>query len=84
VAVQIVHRIVFFANPGGFVGVAGQHHLLCAVAQFNCESAHFGKISIDLFGQHVLGVAPAGDLGDVQGQRAHPVDVGHHLDGAHD
>ena len=29
-------------------------------------------------------MTPAGDLGDVQGQRPHPVDVGDHLDGAHD
>ena len=31
-----------------------------------------------------MGMAPASDLGDVQRQRAHPVDVGHHLDRAHD
>ena len=82
--VQIVHRVVFFADPGGLLRVARQHHLLRAVTQFDCDSAHFGEIAVDLFGQHVLGMAPAGDLGDVQGQRAHPVDVGHHLDGAHD
>ena len=29
-------------------------------------------------------MTPARNLGDVQGQRAHPVDVGDHLDGAHD
>ena len=84
VPVQIVHRVVFFADPGGFLRVAGQHHLLCAVTQFDCDSAHFGEISVDFFGQCVLGMASAGDLGDVQGQCAHPVDIGHHLDGAHD
>ena len=32
----------------------------------------------------MLWVTPAGDLGDVQGERAHPVDVGDHLDCADD
>ena len=29
--VQIVHRVVFFADPGGLVRVAGQHNLLGVV-----------------------------------------------------
>ncbi len=55
-----------------------------AVTQIHCDSAHFGEVAVDLFGQRVLRMAPAGDLGDVQGQRAHPVDVGDHLDCADD
>ena len=84
VAVQVVHRVVFFADPGGLLRIAGDQHLLRAVAQFDCDAAHFGEVAVDLFGQRVLRMAAAGDLGDVQRQRAHPVDVGDDLDRADD
>lgn len=81
--VQVVHRVVFFADLGGLFRVVRQHDLLGTVAQFDCNSSHFGKITVDLFGQRVLWMPTAGDLGDMQRQRPHPVDVSHHLDGAH-
>ena len=81
---QVVHRVVFFADPGGLLGVAGEQHLLRAVAQFDCHPAHFGEVAVDLFGQRVLRMATPGDLGDVQRQCAHPVDVGDDLDRADD
>jgi len=84
VAVQVVHGVVFFGDLGGFLRVARQHHLLRAVTQFDCDSAHFGEIPVDLLGQRMLRMPSAGDLGDVQGQRTHPVNVRHHLDGADD
>ena len=84
VAVQVVHRVVLFADPGGLLRIAGQQHLLRAVAQFDCNAAHFGEVAVDLFGQRVLRMAAPGDLGDMQRQRAHPVDVGDDLDRADD
>ena len=83
-AMQIVHRIVFLADPRGLLRIAGEQHLLGAVAQFNCDPAHFGEIAVDLFGQRMLGMAAPGDLGDVQRQGAHPVDVGDDLDRSDD
>ncbi len=79
VSVQVVHRVVFFANPRGLLRVAGQQHLLRAVAQFDCHAAHFGEVAIDLFGQRMLRMAASGDLGDMQRQRSHPVDIGDDL-----
>ena len=84
VAMQVVHRVVFLADPGGLLRIAGDQHLLRAVAQFDCDPAHFGEVAVDLFGQRMLRMAAAGDLGDVQRQRAHPVDVGDDLDRADD
>ena len=82
--VQVIHRVVFFLDTGGALRVPGEQHLLCGVAQFDCQAAHFGEVAVDLLGQRVLRVAPAGNLGDVQCQRAHAVDVGDDLDGADD
>ena len=81
---QVVHRVVFFADPRGLLRVAGDQYLLCAVAQFDCDTAHFGEVTVHLFGQRMLGMAAPGDLGDVQRQRAHPVDVGDDLNRADD
>ena len=83
VAVQVVHRVVFFADAGGLLRVSRPQHFLRTVAQFHCESSHFGEVAVDFLGQRVLGMTSASDLGDVQRQRPHPVDVGDHLDGAH-
>ena len=82
VAVQVVHRIVFFTDPGGLLRIAGEKHLLGTVAQFDCHPAHFGEVAVDLFGQCMLRVPASGDLGDVQRQCAHPVDVGNDLNRA--
>ena len=83
-AVQIVHCVVFFADPGGLLRIQGLQHLLCAAAQFDCDSAHLGEVTVYLLGQRVLRVAAAGDLGDVQREGAHPVDIGDDLDAADD
>ena len=80
--VQVIHRVVFFLDAGRALGVLGEQYLLRGVAQFDCQAAHFGKVAVDLLGQRVLRVPAAGDLGDVQRQRAHAVDIGDDLDGA--
>ncbi len=67
-----------------FSGSLRQQHLLGAVAQFDCHPAHFGEVAVDLFGQRMLRMAAAGDLGDVQREGSHPVDVGDDLDRADD
>ena len=81
---QVVHRVVFFADAGGLLRVTSRQYLLRAVAQFDCDSSHFGEVAVDFLGQCVLRMAPAGDLGDVQCQRPHPVDIRDDLDGADD
>jgi len=84
VTVQVVHRVVFFADPRGLLRIAGDQHLLGAIAQFDCNPAHFGEVAVDLFGQGMLRMAAPSDLGDVQRERAHPVDVGDDLDRGND
>ena len=84
VTVQIVHRIVFLADARRLLRVLRQQHLLGAVAQFDCHPAHFGEVAVDLFGQRMLRMTAAGDLGDVQREGSHPVDVGDDLDRADD
>ncbi len=81
---QVVHRIVFLADARRLLGVARQQHLLGAVAQFDRHPAHFGEVAVDLFGQRMLRMTATGDLGDVQREGAHPVDVGDDLDRADD
>jgi hypothetical protein len=72
---KVVHRIVFLADARGLLRILRQQHLLSTVTQFDCHPAHFGKVSVDLLGQHVLRMTASGDLGDMQGQSPHPVDV---------
>ena len=44
--------------------------------------SHLGEVAVDLFRKHVVGMSAARDLGDVQGECAHAVDVGDDLDSA--
>ena len=50
VAVQVVHRVVFFADARGLFRVAGLQHFLRAVTQFHGHSAHLGEVPVDFFG----------------------------------
>ncbi len=78
---QVVHRVVLFLNArAAFSGSRDMQRLLRGMAQFDCDSSHFGEVAVHLFRQGVMRVATPGDLRDVQGQRAHPVDVGSILD----
>ena len=82
--VKVVHRVVFFIYSGSLLRVSGQQDLLGAVTQVDCELAHFGEVPVDFLGHRVHWVAAPGDLGHVQCQGAHSVQVGGDLQGADD
>ena len=70
VPVKVIHRVVISSDLGGLLRICRQQCRLGAVAQIDCQSAHFSEVAVDFFEQHVHWVAAAGDLGDVQGQGA--------------
>jgi hypothetical protein len=43
--VQIIHRVVLFANASRLFWIARSQHFLCAIAQFDCDSTHFSESS---------------------------------------
>jgi hypothetical protein len=79
VPVQVVHRIIGVPYVTGPAEVARLDDLVRAPCQINSDTAHFGEVAIDVFGQGVLWMAESGDLGHVDSQCRHTFKVGDDL-----
>jgi hypothetical protein len=69
---------------GGVLGIAGDQGLFRALAHGKGNLRHIGEASPDFLGEQLPRRCPPGDLGDMHGQRVHPLRVGGDLDGAED
>ena len=69
--VQFIHRVVFVGEFGRLVRITGQYNIFGAVTDLDGDPAYLGEVAADIVRNRVRGVAPAGGLGDMQGQRTH-------------
>ena len=74
-----------FSRSCAAFSASGDSNTSCAVLrELNCHVGHFGERDADLVGQRMVGMTQPGDVGDVHGQRAHPLDVGADMQRADD
>ena len=75
--------LVVLLQEGGGLVVEGIEDFAGIVSQGDGQPAHLGEVASDLFGERGRRVTSASDLGHVQGEGAHPVDIADDLESAH-
>ncbi|GAB3937211.1 hypothetical protein GCM10029976_049920 [Kribbella albertanoniae] len=78
VGAELVHLVVGGLEGGGGFDVAGLDHVTGGVDHGAGDGAHLLDDVVQLGGDGGGRVAQPGDLGDVRGQVAHPLEVGDH------
>ena len=58
------------------IWISRQHNVFDADSDVDGDPTHFGEVAVDLLRQCLRGVAATGELGDMQREGAHPVDIG--------
>ena len=81
---NVIHRVVSVPDVPSHPEVTGNDNLEGPLTEIDGQATHFREVAHDRTGYDVLRMTETSDLGDMEGEDTHSLEIRHDLDRADD